>query len=66
MKRTIRQLREERGKSQDELAAALGVTPDEVAAWEQGTAEPTITYLLALTKHFDVRDDQDELTTAKE
>jgi hypothetical protein len=29
-----------------------------VAAWESGTTEPTITYLLALTKHYNVRDDE--------
>jgi transcriptional regulator with XRE-family HTH domain len=58
MTRTIQELREARGESQAALAASLGVSPNQVAEWETGTAEPTITYLLALTQHFDIRDDQ--------
>ena len=58
MKHTIQQLREARGESRETLAAALGTSVEEVTAWELGRAEPTITYLTALTTHFDVRDDQ--------
>jgi len=58
MRRTIRDLREERGESRAALAAALGVTSEEVVEWEMGKAEPTISRLRALTEHFGVRDDQ--------
>ena len=58
MRRTIRDLREERGESRAALASALGVTPEEVVEWEMGKAEPTISRLRALTEHFGVRDDQ--------
>ena len=58
MRRTIRELREERGESRAALAAALGVTSEEVVEWEMGKAEPTISRLRALTEHFGVRDDQ--------
>ena len=58
MKQTIRDLREARGESRATLAAALGVTSEEVVEWEMGKAEPTISRLRALTEHFGVRDDQ--------
>ena len=58
MTKTIQELREERGESQTQLAQAIGVTPKDVAAWEAGTAEPRISRMRALTKHFGVRDDQ--------
>ena len=59
--KTIRELREERGDSQLQLATALEVTSKEVVDWETGTAEPTISRLRALTEHFSVRDDQIDL-----
>jgi transcriptional regulator with XRE-family HTH domain len=58
MKRTIRDLREERGQSRAALAAALGLTLEDIVEWEMGKAEPTISRLRALTEHFGVRDDQ--------
>ena len=58
MKRTIQQLREERGESRSDLATAVGVTLDEVTDWEMGRGEPTISRMRALTEHFGVRDDQ--------
>ncbi len=61
MKRTIQQLREARGESRSDLARALGVTVNEVTAWERGQAEPTVSRLRALTEHFGVRDDQIDL-----
>jgi transcriptional regulator with XRE-family HTH domain len=61
MKRTIRDLREERGESRATLATALGVTSEDVVDWEMGKAEPTISRLRALTEHFGVRDDQIDL-----
>ena len=58
MKKTIQELREARGESRTQLAKALGVTPEDIAAWEAGTTEPRISRMRALTQHFGVRDDQ--------
>ena len=58
---TIRELREERGESQMQLAAAIGVTSKEIVDWETGKAEPTVERLRALTEHFGVRDDELDL-----
>ena len=58
MRRTIQELREERGESPAELAAVLGVSEHEVTEWELGRAEPSVERTLALAKHFGVRDDQ--------
>ena len=60
-KRTIQHLREERGESRSELAKALGVTVQQVTAWEMDRGEPSISQLRALTEHFGVRDDQIDL-----
>ena len=59
--KTIRELREARGESQMQLAAAMGVTLHEVTDWEAGRTEPTTSRLRALTEHFGVRDDQIDL-----
>ena len=40
MNKTIRQLRDERGWSQFELAVKIGVTPQTVLNWEHGRREP--------------------------
>ena len=61
MKKTIRDLREARGESQMQLAAAMGATLHKVTDWETGRTEPTISRLRALTAHFGVRDDQIDL-----
>ena len=58
MRKTIQELREARGESRMQLATAIGVKPKDVAAWEAGVAEPTISRLRALTEHFEVRNDQ--------
>jgi transcriptional regulator with XRE-family HTH domain len=58
MKRTIQELREARGESRGDLAAAIGVTLDEVTDWELGRAQPRTARMRALTEHFGVRDDQ--------
>ena len=61
VKKTIRELREERGESRMQLAAAIGVTLDDVVEWEQGRTEPTTSRLRVLSEHFGVRDDQIDL-----
>jgi ribosome-binding protein aMBF1 (putative translation factor) len=58
MRRTIQELREEHGTSRAELAAAIGVTTDDVTDWEMSRAEPTVSRFRVLTQYFGVRDDQ--------
>ena len=55
---TIRELREERGESEGQLAAAIGVTHATIVDWERGRTSPSITSLRRLTEHFGVRDDE--------
>jgi transcriptional regulator with XRE-family HTH domain len=54
MKKTIRQLREERGESQMQLAEALGATSQDVQDLETGIASPSVERLRLLTEHFGV------------
>jgi transcriptional regulator with XRE-family HTH domain len=56
MKRTIQQMREERGESRMQLADALQVTLDEVTDWELGQGTPGLSRVQALAEHFDVPD----------
>ena len=66
MIRTIQELREEHGESRTDLAAAVGVTLDEVTEWELGRAKPTLSRLRVLTGHFGVRDDEINLEPHRE
>lgn len=54
----IRQLREQLGMSQRQLAAALGLDPSAVCLWESGKTVPTIhnLYRLADILGCDARD----------
>ena len=54
MKKTIRQLREERGESERQLAEVLGATLLEIQDLENGIAAPSVTRLRLLTDHFGV------------
>jgi transcriptional regulator with XRE-family HTH domain len=58
LRKTIQELREGRGESRSDLAAAIGVTLDEVTDWEMGRAEPGLSRVRILSEHFGVRDDQ--------
>lgn len=58
MRKTIQELREERGESRTQLTKALGVMPNDIAEWEVGTAQPGISRMRVLTEHFGVRDDE--------
>jgi transcriptional regulator with XRE-family HTH domain len=57
MAKTIRQLREERGESEQELADALSATPQDVHDLETGVASPSLERLRLLTEHFGVREE---------
>jgi transcriptional regulator with XRE-family HTH domain len=52
MKKSIRQLRPERGESETQLAAVLGATLQEVQDLEDGIASPSVERLRLLTEHF--------------
>ncbi len=54
MKKTIRQLREDRGESQLQLAEALGATRQDIQDLETGIASPSVERLRLLTAHFGV------------
>ena len=52
--KTIRELLEERGWSQFDLAVKVGVTPGAVGNWERGKSEPKTRQLRALALVFGV------------
>ena len=54
MTKTIRQLRQERGESETQLAEALGTTLQEIQDLERGIASPSVERLWLLTEHFGV------------
>lgn len=49
----LRELREEKGVSMIELARAIGVSDAAVCKWENGLAEPKLSYILRLAEYFD-------------
>jgi transcriptional regulator with XRE-family HTH domain len=63
--KTIRDLRQERGWTQLQLANQLGVTPATIHMWERGKSEPTVSALRRLARLFDVMMDDIELIEAE-
>ena len=61
MKKTIRELRKEKGWSQAELAHRAGVAPSSVYNWESGRFEPRASQLRDLAQALDVKMDDIEL-----
>ncbi len=53
MKNLVRQLRTERGLSQGQLAAALGVSRQTINSIEQDRYTPSLPLALALARFFD-------------
>ena len=53
----IKELREQAGLSQSQLAKKLDVTRSSVNAWEMGLSTPTTQYIFALAKLFHVSSD---------
>lgn len=53
----IKELREERGMSQDKLAQMIGVTQDSISLWEKNKRIPNTPYIIALCKIFNVTSD---------
>ena len=54
---TIRDLRKEKGLSQEELAKLLFLSQDTISLWERGKSLPDIVAVLKLTKIFNVTSD---------
>jgi transcriptional regulator with XRE-family HTH domain len=52
--KTIRQLRESRGWSQEQLAKELGVSHSTVYNWEKGRTMPRVPHLQAIARTFNV------------
>lgn len=53
----IKELREEAGLNQTQLAAQIGVSRKAVEFWEKGINEPKATYIYRLAVFFDVSAD---------
>lgn len=49
----LKELREDAGLSMLQLAKAVGVSDAAICKWENGLAEPKITYLVRLSEYFD-------------
>ena len=52
--KNLRALRESAGIVQVKLALDLGVSKGIISLWENEKREPTMSYLIALAKYFDV------------
>ena len=61
--KTIKQLRQENGLTQLELANRAGVTPSTIYNWERGRFEPKATQLRAVARVFGISSDEIELET---
>ncbi len=53
----LKELREERGLSMKALGKEIGVSDAAVCKWENGIAEPKVTYILRLADFFDCSTD---------
>ena len=48
----IRELREDKGLSQEQLAEATGLSQSAIARWELSQSEPTVSAIIVLCKFF--------------
>ena len=53
----LRELRIEKGLSQQKLADAIGIKRHTVADWELRRTEPDISYIISLARFFDITTD---------
>lgn len=54
----LKRLRVQNEQTQEQLAEALGVSPQAVSRWEKGTTYPDITLLPAIANYFDITTDE--------
>lgn len=52
-KNRLKELRESEGISLKQLSLELGVSDAAICKWENGVAEPKVTYLIKLSNYFD-------------
>lgn len=64
MRKTIRELRQEKGWSQAELAHRAGVAPSSIYNWESGRYEPRASQLRELADALGVKMDDIELVVS--
>jgi repressor LexA len=50
----IKEIRLERGLSQERMGEILSVSQDTVSLWEKGKSVPTAEFLVAIAKNFEV------------
>ena len=50
----IKELRMERGLSQEKMGEILSVSQDTISLWEKGKSVPTAEYLIEMAKQFEV------------
>ena len=50
----IKEIRLERGLSQEKMGQILAVSQDTVSLWEKGKSVPTAEFLIAMAKNFEV------------
>lgn len=55
--RRLKELRAESGLSQAELARIIEVSDGTISFWENGINEPKMTYIIRLSKYFNVSAD---------
>ncbi len=48
----LKELREEKNLTQNDIAKAINVSQSNIGRWEKGLNEPTATYLVALARYF--------------
>ena len=54
----IKELRLEKGLSQEQLANAMGVSQKAIDYWERNVNEPKASYIVALVKYFGITYDE--------
>ena len=54
----IKELRQEKGLSQEHLAKAIGVSQKAVDYWERNVNEPKVSYIMSMVRFFELTYDE--------